>query len=51
LNTQHHILIVEDEKAIRESLQDMLEINGYVVAIAENGLEGLKSIQESNKFF
>jgi len=46
LNTQHHILIVEDEKAIRESLQDMLEINGYVVAIAENGLEGLKSIQE-----
>lgn len=40
------ILIVEDEDSIRESLQDMLEINGYNVTVAENGVEALKSIQE-----
>lgn len=36
------ILVVEDEKSLRESLADMLAINGYKVRTAENGLQGLE---------
>ncbi len=31
---------------MRESLQDMLEINGYEITLAENGLKGLDAIQQ-----
>lgn len=35
------ILIVEDEADLRESLKDILEMNGYQALAAENGREGL----------
>ena len=38
------ILIVDDEVAIRESLQTLLELEGYHVEIAENGEDGLARI-------
>jgi DNA-binding NtrC family response regulator len=38
------ILIVDDEAAIRESLQTLLELEGYRVEIAENGEDGLSRI-------
>ena len=31
------ILLVEDEEYIRESLKEILEMNGYKVTTAENG--------------
>lgn len=39
------ILVVEDDTSIRELLVELLESEGYVVASAVNGLEGLKILQ------
>lgn len=36
-----HILVVEDEKNIREVLADQLKLSGYQVTTAENGKIGL----------
>src|SRR5579864_8678590 len=41
-----NILIVDDEAAIRESLQTLLEMEGYHVETTENGEEGLTHIAE-----
>src|SRR5512140_963506 len=35
------ILIIDDEAAIRESLQTLLELEGYAVEVANDGAEGL----------
>lgn len=43
------ILIVEDEKAMRQGLIDNLEIEGYQVDEAEDGIIGLDKIQ-NNKY-
>lgn len=43
-----HILIVEDEIDIRESLAEILELSGYQVSTANNGKEGLTSIIGKN---
>lgn len=40
------ILVVDDEKIIRERMKSLLELEGYEVAIAENGTEGLKVFEE-----
>ena len=47
-NNKKHILIVEDEEALRMSLKANLENEGYEVAEAKDGEEGLMSI-ESHK--
>ncbi len=39
-----HILVVEDEKEIRETLRDMLELFGYKVSEAKNAKIGLDTI-------
>ena len=36
------ILVVEDDRDIRESLQDLLEVEGYAVTTAENGRDALE---------
>ena len=38
------ILIIDDEKSIRNTLRDILEYESYKVDDAENGIEGLKLI-------
>lgn len=43
------ILVVEDEKHIRELIRFNLEKNGYKVETAENGIDGLK-MAESGEF-
>jgi len=43
------ILVVEDDTSIRELLVELLESEGYTVASAVNGLEGLKYLQTANK--
>lgn len=39
------ILVVEDDTSIRELLVELLESEGYAVASAVNGLEGIKYLQ------
>ena len=39
-----HLLVVEDEEAIRESLAELLRFYGFDVATARNGHEALASI-------
>ena len=41
------ILIIDDEAAIRESLETLLTLEGYAVATAMNGEEGLERIEEN----
>ncbi|HLP38036.1 sigma-54 dependent transcriptional regulator [Lacibacter sp.] len=41
-----HILIIDDEKAIRKTLGEILSYEGYKIDDAENGDEGLKKIRE-----
>lgn len=41
------ILIIDDEKGIREVLQDILEDEGYAVLTAEDGLEGLALLRQN----
>jgi DNA-binding response OmpR family regulator len=44
------ILIIEDEHAIRETLRELLELNGFEVLVACDGAEGVK-LAESNPDF
>ena len=37
-----HILLVEDDEAMGESLSDLLRRNGFTVEWAKNGLQGLQ---------
>jgi DNA-binding NtrC family response regulator len=46
LPAQGCILIVDDEAEIRESLQTLLELEGYEVETAANGEEGLSKLGE-----
>src|SRR6266536_5338099 len=45
-SSQGCILIVDDEAEIRESLQTLLEFEGYDVEVAENGQQGLSKLGE-----
>jgi two-component system response regulator MprA len=38
------VLVVDDDRAVRESLRRSLEFNGYVVALASDGAEALAAI-------
>ena len=40
------ILVVEDEPDLRDTLRDLLELEGYRVSTAANGKEGLQVIEE-----
>ncbi len=41
------ILIIDDEAAIRESLETLLTLEGYTVEMAVNGEEGLIAIERN----
>ncbi len=41
------ILVVDDERAIRNSLKDILEFESYTVLLAENGKEALELLQNN----
>jgi len=42
-----HILLVEDEALLREGIEEALELSGFQVSGAANGIEALESIQET----
>ena len=39
------ILVIDDERSIRNSMKDMLSFEGHEVVLAENGMEGLVSVK------
>ena len=39
------ILVIDDERSIRNSMKDILQYEGYEVVLAENGMEGLVSVK------
>jgi len=43
-----HILVVEDEQYIREAIKDILELAGYQVSEASDGLKGFESITKQS---
>ena len=43
-----HILIVEDDQDIRETMKEALELEGYVVLAASGGHEGLRILRLGN---
>ena len=48
-NKKCTVLVVEDDKDVRESMKDALELEGYQVKTASNGMEGLATLKESDK--
>jgi len=40
------ILVIEDEEFVRETISDMLEIEGYIPILANNGESGLNCLSE-----
>jgi two-component system sensor histidine kinase/response regulator len=44
------ILVIEDQPAIRETLKDLLEINGHEVLAAEDGAVGVKLAEQNPEF-
>ena len=42
------ILIIDDEKAIRETLKEILEYENHKISLAENGKVGLAMVKEKN---
>lgn len=42
------ILVIDDEKSIRNSLRDVLEYEGHSIAEAENGMEGLSTVRSND---
>ena len=44
---REHILLVEDDRSIRVAMQGVLEDEGYVVTVAENGRRALERLRSS----
>ncbi len=44
---KHRILVIEDERALRANICEILEMHGYEVASAESGAQGLESARSS----
>lgn len=47
MNKKSHILLVDDERCIRESIGEYLEQNGFIVNLAADEEEALKALQAS----
>lgn len=47
MNKQQHILVVDDERTIREVVRRYLELEGYAVTEAETGPQALSILQET----
>ncbi|HEY7004421.1 MAG TPA: response regulator transcription factor [Gaiellaceae bacterium] len=43
------ILVVDDERAVRESLRRALELEGYEIELAENGEEALAALEDGEE--
>ena len=50
MNKNHSLLVVDDERNMRESLKTVLQSRGYQVATVESAEDGLKAVVESDFF-
>ncbi|HLG29140.1 MAG TPA: response regulator, partial [Candidatus Brocadiales bacterium] len=48
MNSKAKILVIEDDKSMRDFLKDFLELEGYSVHAAVNGREGLETIEKES---
>jgi len=49
MNTRNkHVLLVEDDLNFGTVLRDYLQLNGYKVVLARNGLEGFEKFKKSD---
>ncbi|HEX8885924.1 MAG TPA: response regulator [Noviherbaspirillum sp.] len=44
-----HIVVIEDDTNLRETLKDLLEMEGFSVVTASNGREGLRQIEQNGQ--
>ena len=51
MNAERYILLVEDDKAIQDSLIWILESEGYHLKVVNNGLEGMEALQANQLHF
>ncbi|HDR68193.1 MAG TPA: sigma-54-dependent Fis family transcriptional regulator, partial [Bacteroidaceae bacterium] len=42
-----HILVIDDEKSIRNTLKEILEYEKFTVDLAENGIEGIELFEKN----
>jgi CheY-like chemotaxis protein len=45
--TCQEVLVIDDDSGIRETLRDLLELEGFRVNTARNGFEGLQRLQQA----
>jgi len=50
MNKNHSLLVVDDERNMRESLKTVLESRGYQVNTVESAADGLKAVEVSDYF-
>lgn len=44
-----NILVIDDDAAILQTMQDVLEIYGYKVVTAKDGIDGIQKLKEMEK--
>ncbi len=47
MNSNQHILIVDDEKSVRDLIAKLLQKSGFQTHIAEDGLDAMSAIEEN----
>ena len=48
ISNNKHVLLVEDDVNFGTVLRDYLNLNGYKVVLARNGLEGFEKFKKMN---
>jgi len=43
-----HILVIDDERSIRNTLKEILEYEKFTVDLAENGIDGLEKYRKGS---
>ena len=46
MENKNHILVIDDDTFMRNMLEDMLTRVGYIVSLAEDGVQGLKMFHQ-----
>jgi len=47
MNEQHTVIVIDDEESMRDSCRMILQKDGFITKTADNGLVGIKLVEES----